>query len=63
MKLHEYQKKGVTKKAFRNCLILKDEGRGCFWTCNVQMTALKRKAGASPRIPNALTYNAKYITK
>jgi len=24
MKMHEYQNKGITKKAFRNCLILKD---------------------------------------
>jgi hypothetical protein len=30
MKLHEYQKKGVAKKAFRKWLILKGEDRGCF---------------------------------
>jgi hypothetical protein len=29
MKLHEYQNKGLTGKAFRNCLILKGEDRGC----------------------------------
>jgi hypothetical protein len=39
MNLHEYQKKGVTKKAFRNLLILKGAILGCSGCAGVEKTA------------------------
>jgi hypothetical protein len=39
MKLHEYQKKGVTKKAFGKLLILKGAILGCLGRPGVEKTA------------------------
>jgi len=45
MKLHEYQKKGLTKKAFRKLLILKDATSGCFGLAKDEIAAVKIKSG------------------
>jgi hypothetical protein len=47
MKLHEYQRKGLTRKAFRNWLILKDTILGCFVLSKGRNGSLEeKKAGA-----------------
>jgi hypothetical protein len=63
MKLHEYQNKGVTKKAFRKSLILKDGAWRCLGVAEAKMAAAKRKAGASSRTPNVVIYSIKYTRK
>jgi hypothetical protein len=60
MNLHEYQKKGLTKKAFRNSLILKGVVLVVFGLAGTETTVLKRKVGASSRTPHAMVYNVKY---
>jgi hypothetical protein len=41
--LHECQKKGLTEKAFRKLLILKDATSRCFGVAEPEMAALKEK--------------------
>jgi hypothetical protein len=61
--LHEYQKKGVTEFAFRNLLILKDAILVVLDWQRPKPLPGKRKAGASSRTPDVVTYNDKYIMK
>jgi hypothetical protein len=46
MNLHEYQKKGLTEKAFRKLLILKDARSRCLGAAMAEMGGLKEKSGS-----------------
>jgi hypothetical protein len=61
--LHEYQRKGLTEKAFCNSLILKGSILAILDEQKAEMAALKRKAGASSRTPNEVSYRVKYTSR
>ena len=62
MKMHEYQKKGVTEEAFRKSLILKDAI--LLGLARAEMGALQKKSGSkASRTPNAVIYRVKYTAK
>jgi hypothetical protein len=64
MKLHEYQRKGVTRKAFRNWLILKDTILGCFGLSKGRNGSLERKKREhAPALPDAYVYKTNCITE
>jgi hypothetical protein len=60
--LHEYQKKGLTKKAFRNSLILKG---AILIVLDEQRTNgyLEKEGGASSGSPNGVFYRVKYTSR
>ncbi len=58
--LHEYQKKGLTKFAFRKLLVLKGAILVAYGSKVRNGRTEKEKTGASSRITNAVIYKAKY---
>ena len=62
MKLHEYQNKGLTEKAFRKLLILRDAILVALGSSTAGNDGLlDRKAGAISRTPCGVIYRIKYI--
>jgi hypothetical protein len=60
--LYEYQKKELTKFAFRKCVILKGMTFAEQTGNNGKNVLEKEKAGASSRTPNVVIYGSKCIT-
>jgi len=63
MKMHEYQNKGVTEKAFRKLLILKDAILVVLGLQGRKKRPGKTKRGTGSCHPNAVFYSIKYTKK